>query len=107
MDPDALSVPHRPGTLACLVEGIPFSVPISPGRNDRVDHFQGVADLLASLPNIRKTEVVSYHHFGINKLERYGLEEPDRADTQPPAPDVIEEWIKQFQHLGVEAFVEV
>ena len=82
-------------------------LPIIPGCNDRADHFQGVADLLDLLPDIAKAEVVPYHRFGKNKPERYGLGESDRAGRQPPDPDVIEEWVKQFQHLGVNASVEI
>ncbi len=82
-------------------------LPIVPGCNDRMDHFEGVAKLLNTLPNVIKIDIVPYHRFGTDKLEQYGIAPTDMTERMPPEPEVVEGWIKQLKDLGVDASVDV
>jgi len=78
-------------------------LPIIPGCNDRSDHFEGIANLLGSLPKIMKIDIVPYHRFGTDKSIQYGIAPIDTDDRMPPEPEEVEEWISRLNCLGVEA----
>ena len=75
--------------------------PIIPGINDQQDHFQGIALLAKSLPNLRGVELLPYHRLGESKLRRFGL---DRNTTYPtPAIESgeVQQWIDELQGYGL------
>ncbi len=82
-------------------------LPIIPGCNDRIDHFEGIAELLDSLPKVIQIDMVPYHRFGNDKSKRYGLPQTDKADRMPPGAEMIEEWVTQFSSLGVDVSIGV
>jgi len=81
-------------------------LPIIPGWNDRDDHFEGVASLAASLPDLLGVEVMPYHRLGGGKRSRLGH---PAAAKSPPTPDdeTIQSWIAKFRRLGVPILNQV
>ncbi len=60
-----------------------------------------VGNLLASNPN-KKVEVLPFHKMGEAKWKALGYEYK-LADTQPPAPELIEKIRAIFRGRGLEA----
>ena len=78
--------------------------PVIPGLNDRDDHFQGIAALAASLPNLAGVELLPYHKLAASKIERLGLDIPElqiQDEYEPPPPEVSSRWIEKLRSLGV------
>jgi pyruvate formate lyase activating enzyme len=80
---------------------ISLRLPIIPGYNDRPDHFQGVAALVHSLPNLRDVQVMPYHPLGSGKVERMGLDPDRREHSTSPDRETIACWIDEFERLGI------
>jgi glycyl-radical enzyme activating protein len=81
-------------------------LPVIPGLNDRDDHFQGVARLAASLPNLLGFEVMPYHPLGTSKHHRFGTKDALGAITSP-SPAQVSAWIATLRRLGVKVVNEV
>lgn len=81
-------------------------LPIVPGLNDREDHFQSVANLVRSLPDIQGVEVLPYHHLGIGKGTRMGRKEEDLFDAPIPDMDTRLGWISSLRSKRVEVLNE-
>ena len=81
-------------------------VPIIPGCNDREDHFEAVAELAKSLPNLEGVEIMPYHRLGVSKLDRLGMDGEKWTDCESPAPGTIAQWISRLAELGVEVVNE-
>ena len=75
--------------------------PIIPGINDRPDHFQGIARLIRSLPNLKGVELMAYHRLGEGKMTRFGLDARSRFQTAEPEPEQMRRWIAEMRALGV------
>ena len=73
--------------------------PVIPGLNDREDHFQGIADLTASLPNLTGVELLPYHNLAVSKIERMGLDPQDVYEQVPP--EISAQWNKKVRSYGV------
>ncbi|MHC4592668.1 MAG: glycyl-radical enzyme activating protein, partial [Planctomycetota bacterium] len=84
---------------------VQLRLPIVPGLNDRLDHFQGVAELVSGLPGLLGVELMPYHRLGLGKLDRLGME---RQRAEPPAPDeaLMDSWVGELEKLGVEVLNE-
>lgn len=80
--------------------------PIVPGYNDRPDHFEGIAALARSLPDIEGIEVMPYHSFGDSKLERMGLRPEGRAQSRIPEAPEIAAWVRALRDLGAPVLNE-
>lgn len=80
---------------------ISLRLPIVPGYNDRVDHFEAAADLVRSLPDLQDVEIMPYHPLGTSKVERMGLDAGGRARSHPPDRETLARWIDEFERLGV------
>lgn len=74
-------------------------LPIVPGLNDRKDHFQAVARLVASLPAIQGVDVLPYHRLGAGKHARIGLAPPRVIDA--PDEDDVARWRAMLADLNV------
>jgi pyruvate formate lyase activating enzyme len=72
--------------------------PVIPGLNDRDDHFHGIADLAASLPNLTGVELLPYHKLAASKIECMGLEPQDEYGQVPP--EVLTLWIEKTRSFG-------
>jgi len=73
--------------------------PVIPGLNDRDDHFQGIAALAASLPNLAGVEILPYHKLAASKIERMGLESQNEYEQAPP--EVSAGWNEKLRAMGV------
>ena len=81
-------------------------LPIVPGLNDTAEHFRGVAELVADLPNLEGVEVKPYHRLGEGKLDRLGLDGAKRAVSEPPSAEQVEAWLDALTELGVNVINE-
>jgi len=72
--------------------------PVIPGLNDRDDHFQGIAALAASLPNLAGVEILPYHSLAASKIECMGLESQDEYGQV--SPDTLALWIGKARDFG-------
>jgi pyruvate formate lyase activating enzyme len=82
-------------------------LPIVPGLNDRQDHFENVARLTRSLPDLLGVEVMPYHRLGTSKRERMGIESTGELDTEAPAQETVAQWVRSLRKLGVSVVNEV
>jgi len=85
-------------------------LPTIPGLNDRPEHFQAVAELVATLPNLQGVEVMPYHRLGLLKEQRFGL--ADQGDDrlrviESPDGDTVAGWINQLRDAGVNVLNEI
>ena len=80
---------------------IRIRLPIIPGVNDREDHFQGLALLARSLPNLCGVEVIAYHRLGTSKADRLGLSAEHFEQIEASDREMISHWIATLKKLGV------
>lgn len=76
-------------------------LPIVPGLNDRPDHFQGVARIAWTLPNLRGVEVMPYHRLGTGKRERMGLPAAGDNGIETPSAMMVAGWVDALRSYGV------
>jgi len=79
-------------------------LPITPGLNDREDHFRGVAELVASLPGRLGVEVMPYHRLGLSKLRRLGrpeVAEKRLLEVETPDDETVAGWVARLRELGL------
>ena len=74
--------------------GVPVTIrtPIIPGCNDSVDNITGIAEFIATLPNVVSYELLPYHEFGKNKYHMLGRDYPLEG-TVPPSDDAMDELV--------------
>jgi pyruvate formate lyase activating enzyme len=73
-----------------------------PGLTDASYNVEGLADLVATLSNVERVEVLPFHKMGEYKWEQLGYEY-ELKETQPPTPELIEQTLNIFRSRGVEA----
>lgn len=56
--------------LSSLGHNIFLRVPIIPGINDDAENLYQIGMFAAALPRVRRVDILSYHHAGIDKYER-------------------------------------
>ncbi len=66
--------------------------PIIPTRNNREDHFEGIADVANRLKNILEINIEPYHPLGSSKSTMLGREY-ELGDLTFPDNSTVEEWI--------------
>lgn len=75
--------------------------PIIPGYNDSEDHFRKIAEMTREMPGLRGAELLPYHSLGVNKIEKFGLQ--DRVEyivsTSPPK-EQVDQWIDRCISYG-------
>jgi len=76
-------------------------LPIVPGLNDRQDHFESIARLSETLPNLLGFEIIPYHRLGTSKLQRLGLAQDKLVATEVPEAQTVRRWIQSLRDLGV------
>lgn len=92
---------HDTGT-AILVR-----LPVIPGLNDRPDHFEGVARLVATLPKLQGVEIMPYHRLGTGKRERMGLDTTTELHVETSRRETVSQWVDTLRDLGVLVVNEV
>lgn len=70
------------GSAASSEPRIRIRVPVIPGKNDDPANLSAVARFAASLPGVRRIDLLPYHAHGLGKLERLGAQAP----FEPIAP---------------------
>ena len=74
--------------------------PIIPELNDREDHFQGIAELAKTLPNLEGVEILAYHKLAASKIDRMGLEEQKVYEQVPK--ETVDLWREKICAYGVQ-----
>jgi hypothetical protein len=77
-----------------------------PGLSDRSDHFDGVAALARSLPNLLGVEVMAYHGLGASKLSHFGMELACPISPETPEPDTVARWVRGLRERGLTVLNE-
>jgi pyruvate formate lyase activating enzyme len=73
-----------------------------PGLTDDPENVDGLADFVATLPNVERVEVLPFHQMGASKWDRLGVEYPLRG-TDPPSRELVDRVIQQFRARGLQA----
>lgn len=76
-------------------------LPMIPGYNDHIEHFEKVVQLKQLMPDIVGIEIMPYHNLGTSKIDRLGLGGVPREESVVPDNLTINGWIDQFEILGV------
>ena len=73
-----------------------------PGLTDAEANVEGVAKLVASMPNVEWVEVLPFHQLGSFKWKELGLEY-QLENTPPATPELVERVLGQFRAAGCNA----
>lgn len=73
-----------------------------PGLTDAEANVDGVAKLVASMPNVEWVEVLPFHQLGSFKWKQLGLEY-QLEHTPPASPELVERVLAQFRAAGCNA----
>jgi pyruvate formate lyase activating enzyme len=88
--------------LAAVHRNIWIRIPLIPGVNDTGEQLDALADVAASLPEVRQINLLPYHRTGVQKFKRLG-EEYRLAHVQPPSTAQMEAAVARFRALGLDA----
>jgi pyruvate formate lyase activating enzyme len=77
-------------------------IPVLPGLNDDQESMRAVADLVASLPAVRRVSLLPYHRLGVEKRSRLGLAWR-QAGLAAPGPQRLRELASELVAAGLEA----
>jgi pyruvate formate lyase activating enzyme len=77
-------------------KSIVLRCPIIPGRNDRQDHFERIAEISRELTNIVEINVLPFHPFAQSKSAQVGREYRC-ADTPAVSRAVADAWVRDLQ----------
>ncbi|NCD17990.1 MAG: pyruvate formate lyase-activating protein [Actinobacteria bacterium] len=76
---------------------------VVPGLTDGEENVDAVASYAASLATVSRVEVLPFHQMGRDKWDRLGMDYR-LADTQPPAPQLVERVRGQFRSHGLTVY---
>ena len=75
--------------------------PIIPGYNDTEEHFRKIAEMTCQMPGLLGAELLPYHSLGVNKIEKFGLQERVKyIVASPPSKDQVNGWIDRCRSFG-------
>jgi pyruvate formate lyase activating enzyme len=80
-------------------------IPSIPGFNDSLDDIFNLARFIADLKNIKRTEILPYHKFGVSKYEHLGRRY-DLKDLEPPATQHLQKIDEIMRNSGLNVFIE-
>ena len=89
-------------SLHAVGASVQLQCPIVPGFNNRLDHFEGIAALAQSLPNLKGVQLLPYHPLGESKLKRFGLSAAADMPRQPLDATQLEHWSNWLREKGVK-----
>lgn len=77
--------------------------PIIPGKNQRAEHFQAIAELARSLSSVQEIELIPYHPLGLHKYEQIGMRPQYQSESFLRAEDLSDGTaiIREQVHLPV------
>jgi pyruvate formate lyase activating enzyme len=73
-----------------------------PGYTDDFDEVDRVAEAVASMPNVKRVDVLPFHKLGAAKYEELGIRFP-LADNPVPTPELVEAVRTRFESHGLVA----
>ncbi|MFC4536055.1 pyruvate formate-lyase-activating protein [Sphaerisporangium dianthi] len=73
-----------------------------PGLTDAESHIDGLAEFVATLPNVEHLEVLPFHRMAAHKYADLGLRYP-LADVEPPSAELLERVHARFRAHGVDS----
>jgi len=78
-------------------------VPVVPGVNDDAVNLRRTAELAASLPGVRRVNLLPYHELGADKRERVGASGASGASflASPPSADRMRDIAAIFEEAGL------
>ncbi len=79
-------------------------LPITPGLNDRPEHFQAAGELARTLPNLSGVEIMPYHRLGMGKHHRLGTTEgvrPCLLEVETPERETVAKWVQQLRDMDL------
>jgi pyruvate-formate lyase-activating enzyme len=79
---------------------IVLRLPLIPGLNDEDEHFDGIAELLLSHPEIKRAEIMAYHNLGIGKTKELGLPVHEELPVKDADTVLIQHWLESLQSRG-------
>jgi pyruvate formate lyase activating enzyme len=86
--------------LAALSKPVWLRFVLVPGLTDAPENIAGVAQIAASLGNVRRVEVLPFHQMGKEKYMALSRPYP-LADTRPPTPEELEAARSTFRGKGL------
>jgi pyruvate formate lyase activating enzyme len=75
-------------------------LPLIPGLNDEDEHFDSIAELLLSHPEIKRAEIMAYHNLGIGKTKELGLPVHEQLPAKDADTGLIQHWLESLQSRG-------
>lgn len=95
--------------LAAVHQGIRIRVPVVPGMNDDPENLEATARFVASLPGVRRLDLLPYHRHGRHKRERLEpvadpptVSRESRDDVRPPEPAAVDRLAGIVRDAGLE-----
>lgn len=73
-----------------------------PGLTDPAANVEGLAQFVATLPNVERVEVLPFHQMGAYKWEQLGYDYALKA-TPTPTPELVQATIARFTAQGIAA----
>ncbi len=89
-------------SLGQIHDNIWIRVPIVPGINDGDAQLEELARFAASIPGVRRINLLPYHRMGIQKSRRLGVSYP-LEDTGQPSAEQIAGYADIFRSFGLRA----
>ena len=80
-------------------------IPLIPGFNDSLNDIFNLARFVADLKNIKRTEILPYHKFGVSKYEHLGRRY-DLKDLEPPTTQHLKKINEIMRNSGLNVFIE-
>jgi pyruvate formate lyase activating enzyme len=80
---------------------IRLRLPVIPDLNDSSDHFDGIAALVATLPNLCGVEIMPYHKLGLDKDRRFGLTRDVQLPRESAPSSRLRDWMDRLSAVGV------
>lgn len=74
---------------------------VTPGLTDKLDAAERLADYAASIPTLRRVELLPFHQLGRDKWHKLGLDYPLEG-AESPDPELVESLRRPFRERGLE-----
>jgi pyruvate formate lyase activating enzyme len=81
-------------------KAIILRLPMIQGINDDTEHLDGIAELLHTYPDIRRTEIMPYHSYGAGKAETLGLPVNPELPAEGASRETSAAWLEALQKRG-------
>jgi pyruvate formate lyase activating enzyme len=79
---------------------IVLRLPIIQGLNDDEEHFDSIAELLRSHPDISRAEIMPYHNLGLGKAEELGMVPDKELPAGNAGGGAIRNWLESLRSRG-------